>query len=260
DWSTSPATVYTTSGNAANNAVVKISDTGAGAPAVTNSIAGANKMYRNLSFAPTNATSVTFAPNITGISPASQTVPNGSTPTLTIFGSAGNPVASNNWYLVSGNTTNIVSHSLASVTLSNLTSGTYSVFAIATNSVGSSTSSVATVTITPNPVITAINPSLVATNPGAKVTFTLTANPGTPVASNFWFKISGGTTNLVTDGATGSGSVVSGATTTSLSISNVSSVGDAAGYFAILTNSSGSATSAVGTLIVSNFPPAIISI
>jgi hypothetical protein len=260
DWTTSPATIYATAGNAANNSLITVSDTGAGAAVVTNSIAGTNKMYRNLSFAPTNTTFTALPPSITAINPASLTASSGGTATFKLSGFTGNPIASNNWFEVTGTTTNLISHAPGGVlTLSNLVAGNYSIFAILTNSSGSATSSVASLTVTPNPVITAITPSLIATNPGATVKFTLTANPGTPVANNFWFKIQGGTTNSLADGTTGSGSVISGSTTTALTISNVSSA-DAAGYFAILTNTSGAATSSVATLTITNFPPAIISI
>ena len=192
DWSTSPATVYATAGNGANNSLVTISDTGANATVVTNASAGANKMFRNLSFAPTNATFVAFPPSITTITPPSITTSSGGTATFTLSGYAGNPVASNNWYQVVGTTTNLISHQKGALTLSNLVAGSYSFFAILTNASGSATSSVVTLTVTPNPVITAITPTLISTNPGATVKFTLTANPGNPVATNFWFKISGG--------------------------------------------------------------------
>ncbi len=215
-------------------------------------------MYRNLSFVPTNAAPVALPPSITAITPASQTVPNGGNATITLTGFTGNPIASNNWFEVSGGVTNLVSHSKGTLTLSNLVSGSYSIFAILTNASGSVTSSVATLTVTPNPVISAITPTLVATNPGASVTFTLTANTGTPVASNLWFKSTAGGPSLLSDGTTGSGSTISGSSTLSLTISNVS-LADETNYFAILTNASGNATSAVASLFVSNFPPVISS-
>lgn len=259
DWTTTPATVYASSANGANNSIIRISDTGANAAVVTNATAGANKMFRSLAFTPTNATFVALPPIVTNITPASLTTSSGGTATFTLSGFAGNPIASNNWYEVVGATTNLISRQKGALTLSNLVAGSYSFFAILTNASGSATSSVASLTVTPNPVITAITPTLVATNPGAMVTFTLTANPGNPVASNLWFKVGGGTTNLLSDGTTGSGSVISGSTTLSLTISNVS-VADETNYFAILTNSSGSATSAVASLYVSNFPPVITGI
>ena len=256
DWTTSPATVYATTTNGPNNSIIKVSDTGAGAAIVTNATAGQNKMFRNLSFAPTNSTFVAMPPSITGINPTSVTAASGGTVTFTLSGFTGNPIASNNWYEVSGAITNLISHSKGTLTLSNLVSGNYSIFCILTNASGSAPSSVASLTVTPNPVISAISPSLVITNPGANVTFTLTANPGNPAASDSWYKISGGVTNLLSDGPTGAGSTISGSATTNLTISTVA-FSDAAGYFAILTNPSGSATSAVATLMVSNIPPVI---
>jgi hypothetical protein len=88
------------------------------------------------------------------------------------------------------------------------------------------------------PSISGVVPSSVTTNAGSTVTFALTANPGTPVATNFWYKIAGGSTNLVP-----------GATTTILTLNNVTAA-DTASYFAILTNASGSATSSIVSLTV----------
>ena len=238
DWSTTPATIYATAGNGANNALVTLSDTGANATAVTNANAGANKMFRNLSFTPTNTTFVALPPTITSINPSSLTASSGGIATFTLSGFTGNPIASNNWYQIVGSATNLISHQKGALTLSNLVAGSYSFFAILTNASGSATSSVASLTVTPNPVITAISPTLVATNPGANVTFTLTDSPGTPVANNFWFHISNSvplTTNLLV-----------GATDTSLTLTGVTT-NNAGRYFAILTNSSGSATSGLAT-------------
>ncbi|HWD94184.1 MAG TPA: immunoglobulin domain-containing protein [Verrucomicrobiae bacterium] len=258
DWTTTPPTIYATLAN--GSALVKVQDTGVGAAIVTNAVASANTAFRSVTFAPTNTVSGPLAPSISAINPSSLSASSGGTATFKLTGFTGSPVASNNWYEVTGTTTNLISHAPGGVlTLSNLTGGSYSIFAILTNSSGSATSSVASLTVTPNPVITAITPSTIATNPAATVKFTLTANPGSPTADNFWFKIAGGTTNALSDGATGSGSTISGSTTTALTIANISSA-DVGGYFAILTNSSGAATSSVATLTVTNFPPAITSV
>lgn len=258
DWSTTPPTIYATLAN--GSALVKVQDNGPGSAIVTNATAKANTAFRSVAFAPTNAAPTPLPPSITAINPASLTASSGGTATFTLTGFTGSPVASNNWFQVTGTTTNLISHAPGGVlTLSNLTAGSYGIFAILTNSSGSATSSVASLTVTPNPVITAITPSNIATNPGATVKFTLTANPGTPVANDFWFKVAGGVTNALADGATGSGSTISGSATTALTIANISSA-DAAGYFAILTNSSGAATSSIATLTITNFPPAITSV
>ncbi len=257
DWTTTPPTIYAES--TSGSVLFSLQDTGPGATVTTNATAAANTAFRSLVLVPTNAIAGGIAPTITGISPASQIAPNGGTATITLSGFGGSPAASNNWFEVTGGVTNLLStHSIGKLTLSNLVTGTYGFFAILTNSSGSVTSSVANLTVTPNPVITAIAPTLVATNPGASVTFTLTANAGTPVASNLWYHVVAGATNLLSDGATGSGSVISGSSTFSLTISNVS-LADQTNYFAVLTNSSGNATSAVASLFVSNFPPVITS-
>ena len=92
------------------------------------------------------------------------------------------------------------------------------------------------------PSISGISPSNTTNSAGTTVTFTLTGGVGYPAASNFWYKISGGTTNLI-----------SSATAPSLTLSNVSTA-DTASYFAILTNASGSATSSVASLTVVSAP------
>jgi len=92
------------------------------------------------------------------------------------------------------------------------------------------------------PSLSGISPSSLTTNAGSTVTFTLTGGAGYPTASNFWYKIVGTTTNLI-----------SSATGSTLTLNNVSA-SDTAGYFVILTNASGSATSSVASLTVLSKP------
>jgi hypothetical protein len=102
---------------------------------------------------------------------------------------------------------------------------------------------VVSLTITAIPTISGISPSgTVMTSAGSTVTFTLTSDPGNPAASNFWYQIVGNTKNLVP-----------GATTTTLTLTNVLGTSDG-DYFAVLTNSFGSATSSVVTLLITNDP------
>jgi hypothetical protein len=253
DWS-NPAqpTIYATTAN--GNFLVKVQDTGSSAIATTNATAPVNTAFRSVMFAPTNAAPVPLPPTLaaTSITPSSLTASSGGTATFTLNGFSGNPVASNNWYQVVGTTTNLISNQIGALTLSNLVAGSYSYFAILTNASGAVTSSVATLTVTPNPVIFGISPATNTTFTGGTVTFTVNANPGVPASSNLWFKISGGT-NLLADGTTGSGSVISGSTTTNLTISNVSAP-DATNYFVVLTNSAGKATSSVVRVVINDFP------
>ena len=95
----------------------------------------------------------------------------------------------------------------------------------------------------PNPpLIGSISPSSVTTNAGNTVVFSLSANPGNPVASNYWYKVTGSTTNLIS-------------TATILTLNNVLAA-DTASYFAVLSNLYGMATSAVASLTV--IDPAIL--
>jgi hypothetical protein len=86
------------------------------------------------------------------------------------------------------------------------------------------------------PTITSISPGNVTTNAGNTVAFTVTAT-GDP-ASNYWYKITGSITNLIP-----------GATTATLTLSDVLGA-DTGGYFAVLSNATGTATSAVVSLTV----------
>ena len=90
------------------------------------------------------------------------------------------------------------------------------------------------------PHITGISPSDITTNAGSTVAFTVTAT-GDP-ASNFWYKVTGSATNLI-----------AGATGATLTLPSVLG-GDAASYFAVLTNASGADTSSVVTLTVTGDP------
>jgi hypothetical protein len=88
-----------------------------------------------------------------------------------------------------------------------------------------------------NAVVTPVSQTV---NAGANIAFTVNAG-GFP-ATNFWYQIANGTTNLIV-----------GATNSVLPLNGVLG-GNSGGYFAILTNFEGSATSEVATLIVTNDP------
>ena len=249
NWQTTPVTIYATTANFAssptNNSFITLQDNGITSTAATLATVNKQEAYRGLSYVPTNATVVTQAPSITSIYPPSQSVAAGGTATITLFGNTGNPIGSNFWYQIVGNTTNVVSTQPGGVlTFPNATpaeSGNY--FAVITNVYGSATSSVVSVQITAVPTISSISPSgTTMVNVGSTVTFTLTDNPGNPVASNFWYQIVGGVTTLVP-----------GASGTTLTLTNVLGTSDGS-YFAVLTNVFGSATSSVATLIVTNDP------
>ena len=246
DFSGANPVIYATTADTATK-VIKISDTSAftaggdsADQATILATAPANIAFRGVALAPPSASAGT-APSISGISPSNITNSVGSTATFTLSGGTGYPAASNFWYQISGGTTNLVSGATAStLTLTNVqTTNTAKYFAILTNAYGAATSSVASLTVLPgNPNITGISPTNVTANAGQTVTFALTGSFGIPAASNFWYKISGGTTNLI-----------SGATGTTLTFTNMLG-SNTASYFAILTNVFGASTSSVVSLAV----------
>jgi len=108
--------------------------------------------------------------------------------------------------------------------------GPYSV--IVSNSMGVATSSDALLSLIVPPTITT-HPSSQSVTPGASVTFTVVAS-GTAPLNYQWRK---------------NGANISGATTSSYTLSNVQT-GDAGSYAAFVSNAAGSATSANGVLVV----------
>ena len=83
-----------------------------------------------------------------------------------------------------------------------------------------------------------VSPSSATANAGSTVSFTVTSQGDT--ASNFWYKVVGSTTSFIP-----------GATTSTLTLPNVTGA-DTAGYFVVLTNNTGMATSSVVTLSVND--------
>jgi hypothetical protein len=249
DFSGPNPVIYATTADSLTK-LIKITDTSAftatsdtADQATTLAIALANTAFRGVALAPPSSSTAT-APVITGITPSSITNSSGTTVTFSLTGGVGYPSSSNFWYKIVGSTTNLIAGATTSaLTLTNLqTSDTAGYFAILTNASGAATSSVASLTVISKPSITAISPTNATVEAGVTVTFTLTATTGNPVASNFWYKVVGATTNLIT-----------GATNTNLTLTNVLGA-DTATYFAILTNSSGSSTSPIATLTVTDDP------
>jgi pectin methylesterase-like acyl-CoA thioesterase len=108
----------------------------------------------------------------------------------------------------------------------------------------------------PAPVITA-EPGPFSGVPGVSAVFTVTAT-GDPTLGYQWYETNGATTNLLTDTPNVTGSTNSGSTTSSLTILNAQP-GDNGGYFVVITNAFGTATSSVVQLTISsgNVPPSI---
>jgi hypothetical protein len=197
------------------------------------------------------------APSITA-QPVGQSVNAGANVTFTVA-AAGSPTPTLQWFK---NSTAISGATNATLTLTNVSSSdaaTY--YAVATNSLGTAQSSnatlaVATVTApapsappapTTPPAPTGTAPSITAqpisqtVTTGANVTFTVAAT-GSPAPTLQWFK---------------NGTAISGATSATLSLANVSS-SDAAAYYAVATNSLGSAQSGNANLTVN--PPPVINV
>jgi hypothetical protein len=267
DFSGANPVIYATTADSATK-LIKITDTSVLTAntnvtdqATTLAIAPTNTAFRGVALAPTS-TSTATAPSIIGISPSSPTVGIGGTATFTLSGGAGYPTATNNWYQITGGTTNLISNQFGALTIgapTTATAGTYTYFGVLTNASGSVTSSVVNLTVTPNAIITAITPSGNVTNAtGGTQTFILTSFPGQPAASNFWYIITSGpaATNQLSDGTqigAESGAVVSGSTTTTLTISNLATTN--VSFFAVLTNSVPSAaTSSVVNLFINDSP------
>ena len=268
NWTTMPPTIYglttiTTNTITPTNIVFAVQDTGPTAVAVPIATNAPNEIFRGISLAPSSGAPAASAPVITGITPfgAGGLVTNngGSSLTFRLNGTTGSPIASNNWYIISGGVTNqIIGANMDSLTLPSLAPvNQASYFAILTNASGAATSSVVSLTVIANPGITGISPASDTVGAGATVSYALTSSSGYPPASNLWFKVTtvGPTTvtNLILNGTQSSGSTAYGANSTTLTLSNVLG-GDAASYFAELTNIYGSATSAVVTLAVTNDP------
>jgi hypothetical protein len=117
--------------------------------------------------------------------------------------------------------------------------------AVFTNTVGSATTTAATLTVTAGPLITQ-NPVNATVNAGQTATFTAAAS-GTPTPTVQWqFSTDGGATF----------NNVAGATTTTLTIPNVLAGQNGTKFRAVFTNGSGSATTTAATMTV-NFAPSV---
>jgi hypothetical protein len=165
--------------------------------------------------------------------PTNQTVIAGSNVTFSVLASGTGPLSYQwrfNGSAISGATSN--TYTLNSAQTNN--AGGYD--AVVTNSYGSVTSQVATLTVLVPPTITVQPQSQSVTN-GANVTFTVFATGSSPLFYQ-WRKNG---TNLAT------------ATAADLALNNLQSP-DAGNYTVVVTNSAGSATSAVAVLTVTSSP------
>ena len=186
------------------------------------------------------------APYNISILPASFTNGAGSAASFTVTASGTTPF-SYYWYKeVPGTSTNFIPNA-TTATLSfpsTVLSDTASYQVVVSNSIAPyvATSSVVTLVVTSAPpVITGIGPANVTTNAGQRVSFTVT-NSGSGPFTYLWYKETASATNLI-----------SGATNATLTLLGVLH-GDAVNYQVIITNTAGSATSAVVSLTVTGDP------
>jgi pectin methylesterase-like acyl-CoA thioesterase len=92
------------------------------------------------------------------------------------------------------------------------------------------------------------------TTPTTDFNVTLSANSATPLAYQ-WYQATASATNLLTDGATGNGSTISGSTTSNL-VFTAAQVADNANYFVVITNAYGAVTSSPALLNIAGTPTA----
>jgi hypothetical protein len=182
------------------------------------------------------------APTNLVVSPPSVTVNAGQNVSFTVT-QTGSP-ASNFWYEVSGATTNLIPGVTAStLTLSNVlgaNSGSY--FVVLTNASGSATSSVVTLSVV-DPIIQ-VQPNSAQGLAGGTVQFTVGAVGTSPFTYQWYEYTSGGaSSNVVNNGTLPNGSVISGATGSTLTIANLQAadlVNLGSGFFVVVSNADGS--------------------
>ena len=191
-------------------------------------------------------------PSITDISPTNVTVDAGNNVTFTLTAITGNPVASNLWYKIVGTTTNLIPGATGTnLTLTNVLGGdTAMYFAVLTNSSGSSTSSVVSLTVTGDPHI-AVQPANQNGLLDGVVQFSVSVIGTTPFSYQWYFSDTNGTPSApVNNGnTTASGlAVVTGATASTLTISNLQFI-DPTNFFVVAANGFGSVTSSVASIV-----------
>jgi N-acetylneuraminic acid mutarotase len=185
---------------------------------------------------------VQFAPSVTS-GPSSATVTAGQTATFTAAAS-GNPLPSVQWQLSTdaGTTwTNIAGATSSTLTLTGLTGGQNGsrYRAVFSNSVGSATTSSATLTVHYAPVV-GTNPTSQTVSAGQNATFTASATGNSPPTVQWQLSTDGGTT----------WTNISGANSTTLTLNHVAAGQTGYQYRAVFTNSLGSTTTTAATLTV----------
>jgi hypothetical protein len=177
---------------------------------------------------------VNTAPAIT-TQPAAQTVTAGQTATFSVV-ATGNPAPTYQWYKNSAAISGATAASYTTpATVSTDNGATF--YVVVTNSVGSVTSSTATLTVNVAPTITT-QPVAQTVTAGQTATFSVVAT-GTPAPTYQWYKNS---------------AAISGATAASYTTPATVSTDNGATFYVVVTNSAGSITSSTVTLTVNSAP------
>ena len=186
-------------------------------------------------------------PNITGIAPTSVTTNAGGTVRFTVT-ATGDP-ASNFWYKITGATTNLIAGATsATLTLPNLLAAdTADYFVVLSNAFGTATSDIVSLTVTGDPHIAA-QPANTFGLLNGTVQFAVLAIGTAPGYQWYFADSSGNLVAPVSDGTQASGSTVSGANASTLTLANLQAI-DPTNFVAVVTNIYSSATSTVAMLL-----------
>ena len=195
-----------------------------------------------------------FAPSVT-TQPASQAVPAGQTATFTAAAS-GNPTPTVQWQVStdSGSTfSDITGATSTTLTLSNTTTAQNGdeYQAVFTNSVGTATTNAATLTVSTAQFAPSVTtqPASQTVTAGQTATFTAAAS-GNPTPTVQW-QVSTDSGSTFSD--------ITGATSTTLTLSNTTTAQNGDEYRAVFTNSVGTATTSAATLTVTPSTLATVS-
>ena len=196
----------------------------------------------NAAAAGSGTLTVRQAPSILTV-PNGRTVVSGNSVTFTASAS-GFPVPTVQWQVSTNggrSFSNISGATGTSYTISAVAAGQngYEYRAVFTNSAGSVTTSAATLTVQYAPIVTT-NPRNTTVSAGGTATFTAAANSNPAATVQWQISLDGGST--WTD--------ITGATSTTLTLTNVSASLNGHKYRAVFTNSIGSATTTAATLTV----------
>ena len=186
---------------------------------------------------PTNSAPVNDPPAITA-QPLSQTNTIGANISFSVTANGTAPLTYQ-WRLFGTNLSGATNTGYSITNIQPANGGDYTV--VITNSFGSITSSVATLTVNAAPLISS-QPQSLSVNLGANAAFNVTAAGGTPL--NYQWRFAG--TNIP------------GATASFYTRTNAQTV-DAGNYTVVVTNYAGSVTSAVAVLTVNVTPPGVIA-